>query len=104
MSIDANFSIGQTVRHLLFNSRGVVFDVDPVFLGDDEWYRQVARTRPPKDHPWYRVLVHGSDRQTYVAQRNLEPDPSGDPVVHPLTAHFFVDFRDGLYVPRQRAN
>ncbi len=104
MNSEAHFAIGQTIRHLLFHYRGVIFDVDPVFLGDDEWYDQVARTRPPKNQPWYRVLVHGSDRLTYVAQRNLAPDSSGEPVVHPLTKQFFAAFRDGAYIPRQRTN
>ncbi len=104
MSSKAHFSIGQTIHHRLFDYRGVIFDVDPGFVGDDGWYDQVARTRPPKDQPWYRVLVDGSDHQTYVAQRNLEPDPTGKPIRHPLTPHFFSEFRDGIYVPRQRAN
>ena len=104
MSAKAQFSIGQTIQHLLFDYRGVIYDVDPVFLGTEEWYNHVARSRPPKDQPWYRVLVHGSDHETYVAQRNLAPDPSDKPVDHPLVNRFFSDFRDGAYVPRSQAN
>ncbi len=104
MSAQANFAIGQTILHQLFDYRGVICDIDPVFLGADDWYEHVARTRPPKDQPWYRVLVHGSDLETYVAQRNLKPDPSGEPVLHPLTTRCFSEFRDGAYVPRNRAN
>lgn len=104
MKAEAHFAIGQTVHHRLFDYRGVIYDVDHVFLGADEWYEQAAKTRPPKDQPWYRVLVDGSDHMTYVAQRNLEPDPSGGPIRHPLTPHFFSDFRDGVYIPKQRAN
>ena len=53
----ADHHIGQLVHHRLFNYRGVVYDVDPVFMLPDEWYEQVALSRPPKDEPWYRVLV-----------------------------------------------
>jgi heat shock protein HspQ len=50
----------------------------------DEWYETVARSRPPKDQPWYRVLVHNSANETYVAERNLELDASEEPVRHPM--------------------
>ncbi len=101
MNSQAKFSIGQPIQHRLFDYRGVIYDVDPVFLGTDEWYEQVARSRPPKDEPWYRVLVHGSENETYVAQRNLEADLSGDPVLHPLTSYFFSKFQEGSYVPKR---
>jgi heat shock protein HspQ len=104
MSGEAQFAIGETIRHVLFQSRGVIYAVDPVYQGSEEWYRQVARTRPPKDQPWYRVLVDGGQHETYVAQRNLEPDGSGEPVNHPLVNRFFASYRDGVYVPRNRAN
>ena len=55
---NAKFSIGQIIHHRLFDYRGVIVDVDPDFQNSDEWYDQVARSRPPKDKPWYRVLVH----------------------------------------------
>jgi len=100
----AKFSVGQLVHHKKFDYRGVVVDVDPVFSGTDEWYEQVALSRPPKDQPWYHVLVHGHSHQTYVAERHLEPDDSGTPIEHPDVRLFFGDFRDGVYVPNQRAN
>ena len=58
----------------------------------------MAKSRPPKDKPWYHVLVHGSDHATYVAEQNLEPDKSREPVNHPMAEHFFTDFVDGEYV------
>ena len=100
----ARFAIGELVHHRLFNYRGVVIDVDPEFQGSEEWYRQVARTRPPKDQPWYHVLVHRADHQTYVAERNLEPDGSADPIDHPLVSHLFDTFVDGVYSTRARSN
>ena len=77
---------------------GVVFDVDPDFRGTEEWYEQVARSRPPKDQPWYHVLPHDATHTTYVAERHLEPDESGEPVRHPLLDELFDAFRGGRYV------
>lgn len=94
------FSIGQVVQHRLFNYRGVIIDVDPFFCGTDEWYETVALSRPPKQKPWYHVLVDGASHQTYVAERNLLPDNSGKPVNHPLVTDFFSDFKKGAYSSR----
>ena len=100
----ARFGVGHLVRHRLFEYRGVVFDVDGRFEGSDEWYEEVARSRPPKDAPWYHVLPDGATHTTYVAERNLETDDRLEPVSHPLIAHFFDDFRDGRYLTTRRAN
>ncbi|MDA0205969.1 MAG: heat shock protein HspQ [Acidobacteria bacterium] len=102
MTAQAKFSIGQTVSHRLFGYRGVVYDVDAFFLGSEEWYDQVAKSRPPKDQPWYRVLVHDAQHETYVAERNLTADSSGAEVVHPAVSELFSEFRAGFYAPRQR--
>lgn len=103
-SHEAKFHIGQLIHHKLFDYRGVIVDVDPVFQGSDEWYDQVARSRPPKDQPWYRVLVHQAQHETYVAERNLEPDASGDPIQHPLVEEFFAALDGDSYRPRSRHN
>jgi len=71
--------------------------VDECFQGSDEWYDEVARSRPPKDKPWYHVLVHGASHRTYVAERHLEPDVSGEPIKHPEVDDFFDLFREGVY-------
>ena len=97
----ARFAIGELVHHRLFDYRGVVYDVDPVFSGTQAWYTHVARSRPPRDRPWYHVLVHQSNATTYVAERNLEPDVSPEPIDHPELAAYFSRFRDGTYVPRR---
>ena len=92
------FSIGQLVHHRLFDYRGVIADVDPTFQGTEEWYEQMARSRPPKDEPWYHVLVDQAEHTTYVAERNLESDKRQDPINHPLCDHFFSGFRNGQYL------
>ncbi|MGB7292402.1 MAG: heat shock protein HspQ [Thermodesulfobacteriota bacterium] len=94
------FSIGQTVHHKMFDYRGVIIDVDEVFKGSEEWYAIVARSRPPKDKPWYHVLVHHSSDRTYLAERNLEPDKSDEPINHPEKDDFFSDLVEGLYLPK----
>jgi heat shock protein HspQ len=100
----AKFSVGQLIRHRLFDYRGVVVDVDPFFQGDDEWYERVARTRPPKNRPWYRVLVHEAAHFTYVAERNLLADDSGKPVKHPALNEWLGEFHDGRYAPKHKNN
>jgi heat shock protein HspQ len=100
----AKFGVGELVQHRLFDYRGVIVDVDARFMLSDEWYDQVARTRPPKDQPWYRVLVHSSSNETYVAERNLTADINIEPIDHPLIKEFFEGFKDGRYVTGRRAN
>ncbi len=100
----AKFSIGQCVHHRLFDYRGVIVDVDAEFLGQDEWYEAVARSRPPKSEPWYRVLVHDAARETYVAERNLMEDDTQEPVNHPLLGQFFVKYDGSNYYTGKHVN
>jgi heat shock protein HspQ len=100
----AKFAVGQIIRHTLFHYRGVIVDVDPEYGGTDDWYEEMAPSRPPKDRPWYHVLMHGTDTRTYVAERNLAADDSGEPIDHPDLALHFVAFADGSYVVRMRRN
>ena len=98
----ARFRVGQLIHHKRFDYRGVIVDVDATFQGTDEWYETMATSRPPKDKPWYHVLVDGAVHTTYVTEQNLEPDLTGAPITHPLLDRFFDELRDGLYV-RHRA-
>ncbi|MBL4867860.1 MAG: heat shock protein HspQ [Pseudomonadales bacterium] len=96
--VRVNYSVGELVHHRLFNYRGVVIDVDQNFQSTDEWYEAVARSRPPKNKPWYHVLVHGSSQTTYVAEQNLEHDQSELPIEHPMLNLFFSKLDNGKYV------
>lgn len=98
------FSIGQLIHHRKFGYRGVIVDVDPHYQGTEEWYELVARSRPPKDAPWYHVLVHNASHGTYVAERHLEPDDTGEQIHHPALGDFFEAFVDGRYINRRRTN
>ena len=100
----AGFSVGDLIHHRLFDYRGVIVDVDATFQLAEEWYETVARSRPPKDEPWYHVLVDESTNSTYVAERNLEPDPSGKRINHPMTDKFFSELKNGRYINDEKIN
>ena len=98
------FAIGQLVHHLKLDYRGVVVDIDLEFGLSDEWYEAVARSKPPRDQPWYRVLVHESEQVTYVAERHLEADPVGGQVCHPQIERYFDAFSGKYYARRRDLN
>jgi heat shock protein HspQ len=100
----AKFTIGQMIHHVLFNYRGVIVDVDYKFLGSNQWYEQVALSRPPKNQPWYHVLVDNATHQTYAAEQNLKLSDDLSPIHHPLVEHYFVRLENGLYIPKARRN
>jgi len=62
-----SFYIGQIVAHRRFGYRGVIYDVDPRFMLSDEWYNRVALSQPPKEHPWYYVLVDNQGKGNICA-------------------------------------
>lgn len=100
----SKFSVGDLVHHVKFDYRGVIVDVDADFQLTEAWYNEMAVSHPPKDQPWYHVLVDKSSQVTYVAERNLAPDLSGNPVSHPLLDDYFSDFKAGRYRAGQRHN
>ena len=96
----ARFAIGDVVRHRLFDFRGVVFDVDPIFTNSDEWYEAIPEAmRPSKDQPFYHLLAENADSTyiAYVSQQNLLPDDTDEPVDHPAIATMFNGLEDGRY-------
>ncbi len=96
----ARFAIGEVVRHRLFDFRGVVFDIDPVFANSDEWYESIpADARPRKDQPFYHLLAENAEASyvAYVSQQNLIVDDSEEPVDHPAIHGLFDDYADGRY-------
>ncbi|GGE00419.1 DNA-binding protein [Tsuneonella deserti] len=101
----ARFAVGEVVRHRLFDFRGVVFDVDPVFANSDEWYEAIpAAVRPSRDQPFYHLLAENAESSyvAYVSQQNLLPDAENGPVDHPQVAELFERFADGRYRLRPR--
>ena len=95
----ARFSIGDVVRHRLFDFRGVVFDVDPVFANSDEWYEAIPEAiRPAKEQPFYHLLAENDDTEyvAYVSEQNLVADDSGQPIRHPQV-RALMDVEKGHY-------
>jgi heat shock protein HspQ len=100
----ARFTIGDVVRHRMFDFRGVIFDIDPVFANTAEWYDAIPEAiRPSKDQPFYHLLAENveSSYVAYVSQQNLVPDDSDEPVDHPAISGLFTGFSDGRYRLRQ---
>jgi heat shock protein HspQ len=96
----ARFSIGDVLRHRLFDFRGVVFDVDPVFANSEEWYEAIpADIRPDREQPFYHLLAENGEGSyvAYVSQQNLVTDESDEPVDHPAIKGMFDAFADGRY-------
>ncbi len=101
---EARFGVGDCVSHRRFGYRGVIVDVDPVFDGTDEWYEKVARSRPPRDRPWYHVLVHDAEHMTYVAERHLAPDDTREPIRNPQLEEYLQEFDGERYRTRVAIN
>ena len=100
----ARFAIGDVVRHRMFDFRGVVFDIDPIFANSDEWYDAIPeKLRPRKDQPFYHLLAENMESSyvAYVSQQNLVPDDSDEPVDHPAISWLFGDYEDGKYPLRR---
>jgi heat shock protein HspQ len=97
---EARFGIGEVVRHRLFDFRGVVFDIDPVFANSEEWYESIPQDmRPSRDQPFYHLLAENEDSSyvAYVSQQNLLEDPDGGPIDHPSVEQLFEDYDGERY-------
>ena len=96
----ARFGIGDVVRHRIFDFRGVIFDVDPVFSNSDEWYEAIPEElRPAKEQPFYHLLAENTESSyiAYVSQQNLLPDESEEPIDHPAIGAMFERIEGGGY-------
>lgn len=102
--IRSRFGIGDVVRHRMFDFRGVVFDIDPVFANSEEWYESIPEDiRPDRDQPFYHLLAENDDSSyvAYVSQQNLVSDGEAGPVDHPTLPQLFEQFRNGRYRMRR---
>lgn len=95
---ETKFKLGARVKHRLYPFRGVIYDVDPVFSSSEEWYNSLPEeTRPRKDQPFYHLLAENeqSHYEAYVAEQNLVPDESDDPMEHPDIREIFDENEKG---------
>jgi heat shock protein HspQ len=100
----ARFAIGDVVRHRLYDFRGVVFDIDPVFANSEEWYQSIPEeSRPEREQPYYHLLAENleSSYVAYVSQQNLLADGAAGAVEHPSLAQLFEDFNGERYQLRR---
>ena len=100
----ASFAIGDVVRHRMFDFRGVVFDIDPVFANSEEWYESIpSDVRPHRDQPFYHLLAENEESSyvAYVSQQNLLADGAGGPIDHPSVSELFDAFAEGRYKLRR---
>jgi heat shock protein HspQ len=100
----ARFAIGDVVRHKLYDFRGVVFDIDPVFANSEEWYESIPKeARPQREQPYYHLFAENEESSyiAYVSQQNLVGDRLGGPVDHPQLEQLFAEF-DGERYPLLR--
>lgn len=96
----ARFAPGDIVRHRMFDFRGIVFDIDPVFANSEEWYDAIPEEiRPAKEQPYYHLLAENGDSSyiAYVSQQNLVADSDGGPIDHPQIDAMFEGLDDGRY-------
>lgn len=101
MEREAQFQIGQIVRHRFFPFRGVIFDVDPTFNNTEEWWLSIPEeVRPAKDQPFYHLFAENAETTyiAYVSEQNLLVDDSGEPINHPQVGQIFEDeIQEGRY-------
>ena len=93
----AKYFIGQIIHHKRFNYRGVIYNVDPVFSESEDWYNTMAVSRPPKNSPWYHVLVDNAGHTTYVAEQNLRASESTTQISHPYLGQHFSRYDGERY-------
>ena len=97
---EAQFTIGDVVRHRIFDFRGVIFDIDPVFANSEEWYQSIPESvRPSKNQPFYHLFAENGDNSyiAYVSQQNLLSDTEHGPVDHPAIKRIFEGFGGQRY-------
>jgi heat shock protein HspQ len=95
---NAAFKIGQIIHHKLFDYRGVIIDIDPIFMLTDEWYDVMATSKPPKNKAWYHVLVDNALHQTYVSEKNIENSLDNTEINHPEVELYFDEYKNGEYI------
>jgi heat shock protein HspQ len=101
----ANFTIGDIVRHRIFDFRGVIFDVDPVFANSEEWYQAIPEdVRPARNQPFYHLFAENAESSyiAYVSQQNLVGDGDGGPVTHPALEDIFNELNGERYELKQK--
>jgi heat shock protein HspQ len=94
----ARYNIGQVIRHRLYAMRGVIYDV--------ETSAGAAAGRPGDDATGlvYRLFAEDDEipYEACIAEQDLLPDETGEPVSHPGIGAMFELGEDGDYRRRRQ--
>lgn len=100
-SRSAKFNLGEIVKHRIYEFRGVVFDVDPVFANSDDWLQAIPESiRPDKNQPFYHLLAENDEIEyiAYVSEQNLVAEQNARPLRHPQLDEHFMCYHEGAYL------
>jgi heat shock protein HspQ len=101
---EVGYNIGDIIFHREHDFRGVIVDVDPQFEGTQEWYDMYTNNQPPKNGPWYHILVDEEASMAYVSEQNICADSDTAEVENPMIDDIFSKYDSGHYLPRQTLN
>lgn len=87
---------GQKVQHLEERYRGIVVDYDLYCVREQPVVDE--EDKPDNNQPWYKVLIHQTDKSLYVPHAQLIQDNSKEEFSHPLVSYFFDRSQDGIYL------
>ncbi len=100
----AEYNIGDIIFHREHDFRGVIVDVDPQFEGSEEWYDMYTSNQPPKNGPWYHILVDEESSMAYVSEQNICTDSDQGEIENPMIDDLFSKYDSGHYLPIQTLN
>lgn len=98
--VKSRFLIGDFVQHRAGQFRGVVIGIDQMFMQTDDWYRAMTRNDPPKDKPWYQVIVDGAEHVAYVSEKDLRSAQDRSQIDHPMLGDYFRQYNGNRYLSR----
>ena len=81
---NCKFTVTQIVSHRDGSFRGMIVDIDPWFMGSEEWYQNAIHNDAPVEEPWYYVVIDGADYATYAPEKDLVQCTEQGPVVNPI--------------------
>lgn len=96
----ARYNIGQVIRHRVYAMRGVIFDVDAA--PGDSGVEPASGPAMPELH--YRLFAEDNSIPyvACIAEHDLVPDLSGEPVNHPEIDELFDLDEERGYRRRKR--
>ncbi len=98
MDKSAKYNIGDLVVHSKQGYRAVIVDADPLFQASGRYNPQASSRAFATRHPWYRLLVDGSNQMTYVEEPLLRLDDGGEMIDNPQVNQYLTQ-RGKQYCP-----